>query len=1007
MRPIRLEIKGLQSFKEKQVIDFEKLTEYGLFGIFGETGSGKSTILDGMILALFNEIPRAFENGSVGNSLNDSSESMEIYYKFALGNDIYEITRSYRRGMAKGKEEIKPRDPILVKNGDVIASKAKEVNAKLEEEFGIGVNDFTRSVVLPQGKFSEFLRLKGIDKMKMLENIFDLEKYGIELQNKTTSERNFWKDEIEKYRNQRIGKGIITLDEIENLESDLLELSKELEQSRIEKENINKRYEEMKELKRLDEEREELNIRKENLLNFSDKIEKLKEKIAKDIEALSFKEELEEIKNEKLNLKTLMKLFQDIENKIIEKNKKNRELKEIIENIEIEKIRNREKRNNIKFDRSELKKINLIYREKLSIDEKQKNLFQLENNLENKRYSLETDIREFEKVQDEIITFKSQLGDIIRPDERELINIKKDIEELENSRRLTLEKLEEKEREDVRYLKIKKEIETSINLLRQVDMSIVELEEKNSRNISSILAGKLIEGKACPVCGSLDHPHPAKIQIDENNDYEKELKELIEKKENLGIKLGEQKGALSILEGNIVELDKFLKNKNIDEISSSIEKKVEIYQNLEKKIELIENSIRDLENLILTREEKMLNIKKNIARLEIEIEKENIKRKEVVEQIDVHKNRIEELDINYMEMEISHIEIQERELEEKGVEIDKLLKAYENLEEELEKIKDKYDFLQEELKSSEKEKLEIGIKIDSSKKIIEERESLIEERLNKSSFQTIEEVYSSLLEEREKENCRDQVEKYTAETLKIETLLEKNIKSISGREFNIDVWEKLEKNHRELEAWINDKLVLKNTKERELKENKEKIKELESILELEKLAEKKYSIAEELLKRIGARKFVKFLAVKKLESIVQNASDRLERITNGRYELTCDKDCNFFVIDAFNNGYKRRCSTLSGGETFIVSLCLALALSNQLQLKGKVQLEFFFLDEGFGTLDSQLLDKVIESLENIRREERLKVGIITHVEELKTRIIRKIEVSSAIPGERGSLIKMI
>lgn len=64
MRPIRLEIEGLQSFKERQIIDFEKLTEYGLFGIFGETGSGKSTILDGMILSLFDEIPRNRMDGN-------------------------------------------------------------------------------------------------------------------------------------------------------------------------------------------------------------------------------------------------------------------------------------------------------------------------------------------------------------------------------------------------------------------------------------------------------------------------------------------------------------------------------------------------------------------------------------------------------------------------------------------------------------------------------------------------------------------------------------------------------------------------------------------------------------------------------------------------------------------------------------------------------------------------------------------------------------------------------
>ncbi|MGL4947329.1 MAG: SbcC/MukB-like Walker B domain-containing protein, partial [Cetobacterium sp.] len=103
----------------------------------------------------------------------------------------------------------------------------------------------------------------------------------------------------------------------------------------------------------------------------------------------------------------------------------------------------------------------------------------------------------------------------------------------------------------------------------------------------------------------------------------------------------------------------------------------------------------------------------------------------------------------------------------------------------------------------------------------------------------------------------------------------------------------------------------------------------------------------------------------------------------------------------------RDCATLSGGETFIVSLVLALALSSQLQLKGNVQLEFFFLDEGFGTLDSILLDRVIEILEEIGWKEKMKIGIISHVEDLKLRIPRRLEVSPAVPGEAGSIVKLL
>ena len=152
---------------------------------------------------------------------------------------------------------------------------------------------------------------------------------------------------------------------------------------------------------------------------------------------------------------------------------------------------------------------------------------------------------------------------------------------------------------------------------------------------------------------------------------------------------------------------------------------------------------------------------------------------------------------------------------------------------------------------------------------------------------------------------------------------------------------------------------------------------------------------------------MKFLARKKLNYIVYQASKRLQQITRGRYTITIDNNCDFNIVDAFNSNFTRECSTLSGGETFVVSLVLALALSSQLQLKGKIQLEFFFLDEGFGTLDSTLLDRVIEILEEIKWKEKMKIGIISHIEDLKIRIPRRLEISSAIPGEKGSTITLI
>ena len=109
------------------------------------------------------------------------------------------------------------------------------------------------------------------------------------------------------------------------------------------------------------------------------------------------------------------------------------------------------------------------------------------------------------------------------------------------------------------------------------------------------------------------------------------------------------------------------------------------------------------------------------------------------------------------------------------------------------------------------------------------------------------------------------------------------------------------------------------------------------------------------------------------------------------------------IRDYKNGGAQRDATTLSGGETFLASLSLALALSAQIQLKGTAPLELFFLDEGFGTLDDNLLEVVMDSLERLHHD-RLSVGIISHVDSIKNRVPVKLMVTPAQAGLGGSKV---
>jgi len=228
---------------------------------------------------------------------------------------------------------------------------------------------------------------------------------------------------------------------------------------------------------------------------------------------------------------------------------------------------------------------------------------------------------------------------------------------------------------------------------------------------------------------------------------------------------------------------------------------------------------------------------------------------------------------------------------------------------------------------------------------------------------------------------------------------------LHGKEIDVTLFEELKEKREVIGAVLEEKTGAIGAQFRSLEEMERKIKEIKTLLTKKKEVEHKLSLLRELDTLIQGNKFVEYVATKQLKYISMEASKRLKDITRGRYALELDADGAFVMRDDFNGGTRRETNTLSGGETFLTSLCLALALSSQIQLKGSAPLEFFFLDEGFGTLDTDLLDVVMNSLEKLHSS-TLSVGIISHVEELRNRVPIKLIVTPAEQGQGGSKVKL-
>lgn len=1001
MKPLFLSIEGLQSFQEKQEIDFEKIGRDGLFGIFGPTGSGKSTIIDGMTLALYGNIIR-FKNNSSSESkdyfdieaINKNSQEAKVNFKFKVGENIYRVERSYKIGKKSGKLS---KTAVLFKNENgeeiKIAENYKEIYKEVKENIlGLTLEDFTRSVVLPQGNFSQFLKLTGTEKRDMLERIFNLEKYGDILSKKANAHKYNLESQL---KNLDIELSAIGFNEEE--------LNKQLEEfNLLEKETENLKKEE-KELKAEIQEMEEIRVLEENISKF----QKQKDELDKNSEYIA---ELETKKNmaekfipviEKIHKKNDYEDRINILNDEIKTDKEKLEQavkqleakKEVYRSLEEkENLLEKEKEKNY-VPQDEFLKASEDYKssiEKENLTEKKEVLTKEIKNLEIQKEKLSDDIKNFSDILESLEKEKSEIKDISQD---EILNLEKEILQ----KKSLCENLEKREKELEKTVSDKEKLEKNIKVSEE-KLSKLEKEENiclaDRKNYFIYeIEKELHDGDICPVCHGVYHKYS---EIEKENSFNEDV---FEKLQN---DIRNIKSSIQIDKDKLVE-----KNKKIEEIKNEIE----ILPNIKEEIENLEN------------QKKMLNKK-----LKEIVDKKNLIEENIKEKTDtLNKNKIlsasAESELNSKINSLNDIENRLKEIPE-------FLFSTVELKENLENIKKKNDIFKNtdsQLNELRKEKKDIwDTKITVwTDKIKNFETQLIQKEENHKNIKTeylalSEEINKVLLENKisdlkyineiEKSidkisHMKEEIEKHKNDTVYVLKMILDYKDQLKNRNFSKEKFENLAERDKIVNMFLEKNIRLLGEISKSIEIFNINKKRAEEILKEKEKIEKKLNPAKEMTELLKGRKFLDFLSAGKLQSITRIASETLQRITNGRYRINVDEKSDFSIMDNFNSAV-RKPQSLSGGETFMVSLCLALALANQIQLKGKSKLEFFFLDEGFGTLDSELLEIVFSVLENLKSE-GMTVGIITHVEEIKNRVARKLMVYPAQVGISGTVVKEI
>lgn len=326
MKPIKLEIEGLNSFETKQVLDFESLGT-GVFGIFGKTGSGKSTLLDAITLALYGKVERTKQNIDFINT--KSSKAIvtfifEIYYSGK--NRKFMVTRTFSK--KKSGTELDSSASLYEINGETqseIEEGTNKVNDKIFEIIGLGVNEFAKCIALPQGEFSAFLSAKPSERTEIMSNIFDLTRFGDKLSYKVKERVNEYDKEIASLS---AGRELVayatdevlseTSSGLGNVKEELNEASKTLEEKNEKYSKGKADFEKLKSLAEINKKLDELALEKEN-------IEKLETELSKSECANAIRSDYEKLAKDKQDEKDLTEKIAEL-NEI--KLKKASELKE-------------------------------------------------------------------------------------------------------------------------------------------------------------------------------------------------------------------------------------------------------------------------------------------------------------------------------------------------------------------------------------------------------------------------------------------------------------------------------------------------------------------------------------------------------------------------------------------------------------------------------------------------------------------------------------------------------
>ena len=996
MKPIRLELKEFGPYKN-EIIEWDKIINEPIFLITGKTGSGKSTLFDAITYALYNKTTGGKDIASLRTKTALDKDKTQVNFDFELSGKKYRIERTLAYLKAGNKNLTSGKVALMQYNDgklEVLATKEQEVKEKVEELIGLDDKQFCQIIILPQGKFKEFLLSKSSEKKETLRSLFNTyfyQKFVEQLQEQAkkidSSHKQKEKELITRFEQFNIEEeltkfeylkdenfeeilGIINSQEetVKNEKKELLKLERSFSKEKEKFIELSKLNDKFTQLKNNKLELEELSKKEDYYSRLKLEVEKLKElqkskdKIIEYASLLTKKMKLKKLEEALLNEEDKYKLDLDTNKKLaLELNAQKTDIEELRkETIDYKFFYNN-------FNELILAKNNIeIYSKTLEeLTLKKETYKELDSSLKVAKESYLEDIEE-----------KNILDGSIGKLKLEVLKKEQDVEKLEEYNN----KLSEVNDKSVKLTVDKKQLKELELEKKKLEQEVELLNKNKEQEILNDFLLKLHEGDDCPLCKQkIEHlpdiPDLAVVDESIEKSLQKVNKDIIQL-ETLIKKDEEEIGKISTLLKNLGDTINF-------------KAKEELLQ-LEDELKAENIKLTDISKVIRTSEDKIKGLNREIEELsELFKNEDDIKQKHLEA-----KNKIEQFEKNVK------------------VELDEFAGYYEKIQSQVEEFDNTYNVLQNNSNELLVRKTKLETEQKNNKTNLLEVSKRIENIVDSFTNSNLNKYYVTLEMAEEDIEKLNNLEEFESQINKFEDAKKIIVNSIEKLEEELEELEQPDLEERQqklknIESQVNDfieKVAILNTRLENNKKLYDKIhSEYINLLESSKEIREIIAFSDVVSGKTENRKSLEtYVQGYYLDLILVAGTKRLLQMTNDRYRFVRRDEkskggglqgLEIEIHDIYLNS-TRIISSLSGGELFLASLALALGLAEVIQNEsGGISLETIFIDEGFGSLDAETLDIALTTLIDLQSYGR-NIGIISHVSELKERIRPKVEVYS-------------